>query len=242
MLQKILLVLIALLLAGFTNAHACRCGGAPETSRDIVDLTETAEDENRYVVVVKIVREESRLVEDINRSVTIEGFIGRVIETLGGCLDTDEIFIVKDYTSCADGDVSQIKIGAIGLAMDFRENQDILYSFICDTRMSYYNIENNIVNRPNGSISTTTSVDELRIFNRCNLSYEVFPNPSSKSIQIMLGRELIPETVTVTLYDASGRLALKARGPRIVVEQLAAGIYFLQVGSNKDTTPVVVSH
>lgn len=242
MLQKIVLILTTLFFTGLTSAHACTCGYTPETTRGIVDLTETAAQEDRYVVLVKIISEESRVIERPTYSVTIEGFVGRVIETLGGCTDTDEIFIAKALTSCSEGSVSQLEIGAIGLAMDFRENQDVLHTFICDTRTSYYSVENNTVNSPLGLSSTTTSLDELRGFNACNLSYEVFPNPSNQSIQVSLNQELIRPTLPVTLYDEGGRLVLKAKGPTIAVDQLPAAMYFLQVGNNKNTTPLVITH
>jgi len=93
-----------------------------------------------------------------------------------------------------------------------------------------------------GLTRTAISMDVLRKFDACNLIFEVFPNPSSKSIQITLDKEFIRETVPFTLYDEGRRLVLKAKGPTVAVDQLAAGMYFLQVGSYMDTTPLVVSH
>ncbi len=239
--HKILFCLLISLAINLTNAYACDCVDAPEATRSIDDLAKTAADEDRYVVAVKIIATETRLRETNNTSYEVEGFIAQVVEILAGCIEYNEIFI-REAGGCSDYDVYGLKIGDTGLAMGSREQEDFLSAFQCDTRHSYYKTKNDKTDSSNSSIGQSISLDDLRKYDSCSLDYEIFPNPTSQSIQVTLDKEPIQANLPVTVLDESGRVVLKAVGPMIIVAQLSAGTYFIRVGNNESVNPLVIAH
>ena len=241
--RKILLFTLVLLTTSITGAFACDCIFSSEYTRDIEDLTETATEENRFVVLVEIVGEETRTVDGARFPREVTGYLAQVIEVLGGCVNYDVLFIPNNLSDCGDYDVSGIEIGDTGLAMGFADNDnDQLNASQCDTRESYYNIEDDKMDSATGLTRTSISMDALRKYDACSLTYTVYPNPASTSIQIARGGELIQESFAISIIDESGRVALKGQGSSITINHLAAGTYFISIGRTKVPTPLVIAH
>jgi hypothetical protein len=105
-----------------------------------------------------------------------------------------------------------------------------------------------------GCVSTdSVAVLILSIDNqdRERLQFTAFPNPVSDVLQIQCPN-IANERVTVSLYDASGKLVCKeqfiATGPShmhpLNVQQFAKGNYLLQLelGSSTITSPIIIRH
>ncbi|MFK8056514.1 MAG: T9SS type A sorting domain-containing protein [Saprospiraceae bacterium] len=242
MLQKTLLCLFISLTVGLTTAFACDCIGSAEYTREIKDLTKTAEEEGRFVVLVEILSKGTKTIDFGTVTFQAQGYFAQVLEVLGGCIDDDQIFIADEGGGCSDLDLFGIEIGDTGLVLGFEDDKDYVFASDCDTRSSYYNVENNKLNTRSGIASNELSLDKLRDFNGCSLSYTIYPNPASELIRITRDDTPISASAGVTIIDESGRVAQLSKGPTVALDQLSAGTYFISVGNSRNVIPLVVVH